>query len=104
LHRHLRPEKGQLQEAKATLLGVELDAKRAKELFEGKVISEQEYTNKTQLYQTKLAAVTAAQTAPCDASFGFVMLLTVRSEIGRSPRPLQARSIAMQPRLTIVLP
>src|SRR5262245_60392988 len=39
--------KGQLQEAKATLLGVELDAKRAKELFEGKVISEQEYTNKT---------------------------------------------------------
>jgi membrane fusion protein (multidrug efflux system) len=55
--------KGQLQEAKATMLGVELDAKRAKELFEGKVISEQEYTNKTQLYQTKLAAVAAAQAA-----------------------------------------
>jgi RND family efflux transporter MFP subunit len=55
--------KGQLQEAKATMLGVELDAKRAKELFEGKVISEQEYTNKTQLYQTKVAAVTAAQAA-----------------------------------------
>ena len=55
--------KGQLQEAQATLLGVELDAKRAKELFDGKVISEQEYTNKTQLYQTKLAAVTAAQAA-----------------------------------------
>jgi membrane fusion protein, multidrug efflux system len=53
--------KGQLQEAQATLLGVELDAKRAKELFDTKVISEQEYTNKTQLYQTKLAAVTAAQ-------------------------------------------
>ena len=58
---------GQLQEAQATLLGVELDAKRAKELFEGKVISEQEYTNKTQLYQTKLAAVTAAKAAVDDA-------------------------------------
>jgi membrane fusion protein, multidrug efflux system len=59
--------KGQLQEAQATLLGVELDAKRAKELFQGKVISEQEYTNKTQLYQTKLATVTAAQAAVDDA-------------------------------------
>jgi RND family efflux transporter MFP subunit len=55
--------KGQLQEAQATLLGVELDAKRAKELFASKVISEQEYTNKTQDYQTKIAAVTAAQAA-----------------------------------------
>ena len=55
--------KGQLQEAQATLLGVELDAKRAKELFDTKVISEQEYTNKTQAYQTKLAAVSAAQAA-----------------------------------------
>lgn len=55
--------KGQLEEAQATMLGVELDAKRAKELFDTKVISEQEYTNKTQLYQTKLAAVTAAQAA-----------------------------------------
>jgi membrane fusion protein (multidrug efflux system) len=55
--------KGQLSEAQATLLGVELDAKRAKELFQQQVISEQEYTNKTQLYQTKLAAVTAAQVA-----------------------------------------
>ena len=55
--------KGQLEEAKATLLGVELDAKRAKELFQQQVISEQEYTNKTQAYQTKLAAVAAAQAA-----------------------------------------
>src|ERR1700736_6135961 len=54
---------GQLQEAKATSLAVELDAKRAKELFAGKVISEQEYTNKTQNYQTKLAALAAAQAA-----------------------------------------
>ena len=59
--------KGQLAEAQATLLGVELDAKRAKELFDTKVISEQEYTNKTQAYQTKLAAVTAAQAAMDDA-------------------------------------
>jgi RND family efflux transporter MFP subunit len=55
--------KGQLQEAQATLLGVELDAKRAKELFQQNVISEQEYTNKTQVYQTKLAAVAVAQAA-----------------------------------------
>lgn len=55
--------KGQLSEAQATLLGVELDAKRAKELFQQQVISEQEYTNKTQAYQTKLAAVAAAQAA-----------------------------------------
>ena len=55
--------KGQLQEAQATLLGVELDAKRAKELFQQQVISEQEYTDKTQAYQTKLAAVVAAQAA-----------------------------------------
>ena len=59
--------KGQLAEAQATLLGVELDAKRAKELFDSKVISEQEYTNKTQAYKTKLAAVTAAQAALDDA-------------------------------------
>ena len=59
--------KSQLTEAQATLLGVELDAKRAKELFQGKVISEQEYTNKTQVYQTKLAAVAAAQAAVDDA-------------------------------------
>src|SRR6202047_2032355 len=60
--------KSQLQEAQATLLGVELDAKRAKELFQGKVISEQEYTNKTQDYQTKLAAAAAAQAAVDDAN------------------------------------
>jgi membrane fusion protein, multidrug efflux system len=59
--------KGQLQEAQATMLGVELDAKRAKELFDQQVISDQEYTNKTQAYQTKLAAVTAAQAAVDDA-------------------------------------
>jgi membrane fusion protein, multidrug efflux system len=59
--------KSQLTEAQATLLGVELDAKRAKELFQGKVISEQEYTNKTQDYQTKLAGAAAAQAAVDDA-------------------------------------
>jgi membrane fusion protein, multidrug efflux system len=59
----LEQAKGQLTEAQATLLGVQLDAQRAKELFDTKVISEQEYTNKTQLYQTKLAAVAAAQAA-----------------------------------------
>ena len=52
---------GQLQQAQATMIGSELDAKRAKELYQNKVISDQEYTNKTQDYQTKAAAVTAAQ-------------------------------------------
>ena len=41
--------------------------KEPKELFQGKVISEQEYTNKTQAYQTKLAAASAAQAAVSDA-------------------------------------
>jgi len=44
-----------------------LDAKRAKELVQQQVISEQEYTDKTQNYQTKLAAVAAAQAAVDDA-------------------------------------
>jgi RND family efflux transporter MFP subunit len=52
---------GQLQQAQATMIGAELDAKRAKELYQNKVISDQEFTNKTQDYQTKAAAVTAAQ-------------------------------------------
>ena len=59
--------KSQLAAAQATLLGVELDAKRAKELFQTKVISEQEYTNKTQDYQTRLASAAAAQAAVDDA-------------------------------------
>ena len=41
-------------------MGVELDANRAKQLFDKKAIYEQEYTNKTQDYQTKLAAAAAA--------------------------------------------
>src|ERR1700730_5330986 len=53
--------KGQLQADQATLLGVELDEKRAKELFAGRVISEQEFTNKTQTYKTQLATVTKDQ-------------------------------------------
>jgi RND family efflux transporter MFP subunit len=55
--------KSQLQQVQATMTAVQLDAKRAQELFQGKVISEQEYTNKTQDYQNKLAAVAAAQAA-----------------------------------------
>src|ERR1700674_140931 len=39
----LNQEKSQLAAANATLLGVELDAKRAKELFNQQVISQQEY-------------------------------------------------------------
>ena len=53
--------KGQLDQAKATMIAAQQQAKRATELFQGKVISEQEYTNETQDYQTRLAAVSAAQ-------------------------------------------
>ena len=55
--------KADLQGAQATSIQVELDARRAKALFERNVISEEEYTDKTQTYQTKLAAVSAAQAA-----------------------------------------
>jgi RND family efflux transporter MFP subunit len=55
--------KGQLLADQATLLGVELEAKRAKELFAGKVISEQEYTNKTEAYQSSYATVIKDQAA-----------------------------------------
>src|ERR1700732_2955641 len=41
----LAQAQGQLQQAQATMIGAELDAKRAKELFQNKVISDQEYTN-----------------------------------------------------------
>ena len=64
--------KGQLQEAQATMIAVELNAKRAKELFDTKVISEQEYTNQTQDYQTKLASVAAYQAAVDDAQLNLV--------------------------------
>jgi membrane fusion protein, multidrug efflux system len=55
--------KGQLDQSKAKLIADEQQAKRAAELFQGKVISEQEYTNETQAWQTSLAAVSAAQAA-----------------------------------------
>lgn len=63
----LAQAKGQLQGAKATLLGVELQAKRAAQLWQNKVISEEEYTNQTQSYQTNLAKVAAAQAAVDEA-------------------------------------
>lgn len=52
---------GQLEQAQATLVAAQQDASRAQELFQKKVISEQDYTNRTQDYKTKAAAVTAAQ-------------------------------------------
>jgi membrane fusion protein, multidrug efflux system len=55
--------KGQLDQAQASMIAAQLQAKRAEELFKGKVISDEEYTNETQDYQTKLAAVAAAQAA-----------------------------------------
>jgi membrane fusion protein, multidrug efflux system len=69
---------GQLQEAKATLLAVELQAKRAKELWQGNVISQEQYTNQTQSYQTNLAKVAAAQAAVDEAqlNLGYTNILS----------------------------
>jgi membrane fusion protein, multidrug efflux system len=53
--------KNQLEQVRATMIADEADAKRAKELFQGKVISEQEFTDETEDYRNKLAAVAAAQ-------------------------------------------
>jgi membrane fusion protein, multidrug efflux system len=47
---------GELQQAQAKMIAEQLNAKRATELFQQKVISEQEYTNQTQAYRTELAA------------------------------------------------
>jgi RND family efflux transporter MFP subunit len=55
--------KGELEQKQATMIASQQQAKRATELFQGKVISEQEYTNETQAYQTNLAGVSAAQAA-----------------------------------------
>jgi membrane fusion protein (multidrug efflux system) len=70
--------KAQLQQDQATLLQVESDAKRAQELFAGRVISAQEYTDKTQTYQAKLAAVAADQAAVEQAqlNLGFTKIVS----------------------------
>ena len=70
--------KAQLQEDQATLLQVESDAKRAQELFAGRVISAQEYTDKTQTSRAKLAAVAADQAAVEQAqlNLGFTKIVS----------------------------
>jgi membrane fusion protein (multidrug efflux system) len=70
--------KAQLQQDQATMLMVELDAKRAQELFAGKVISDQEYTNKTQTYQSKVATVASDQAAVEQAqlNLGFTKIVS----------------------------
>ena len=53
--------KSQLEQDKAVQLATQADADRNKELFNRKVISEQEYTNKTQQNESNIAKVQALQ-------------------------------------------
>ncbi len=55
--------KSQLEQGKAVQLATQADADRNKELFARKVISEQEFTNKTQQNQANVAKVQALQAA-----------------------------------------
>jgi membrane fusion protein (multidrug efflux system) len=52
-----------MEQSKATQLASQAEADRNKELFEKKVISEKEFTNKTQLNESNLAKVKAAEAA-----------------------------------------
>jgi len=54
---------GNLAEAQATLTKDQLNAQRATELYKKQVISQQEYDDQTQTYQSSKAAVEAAQAA-----------------------------------------
>jgi membrane fusion protein (multidrug efflux system) len=56
----LAEAKSQLEQAKAIQLATQAEADRNKELFNKKVISEQEYTNKTQLNESNLAKIAAS--------------------------------------------
>jgi membrane fusion protein (multidrug efflux system) len=55
----LAQAKSELDQGMAAELAAEADADRAQELFDKKVISEQEYTNKTQLKEANVAKVDA---------------------------------------------
>ena len=70
--------KAQLQEDQAILLQVESDAKRARELFAGRVISAEEFTDKTQTYKSKVGAVAADQAAVEQAqlNLGFTKIVS----------------------------
>ncbi len=57
----LAEAKSQLEQGKAIQLASQAEAERSKELFDKKVISEKEFTNKTQLNQSNVAKVSALQ-------------------------------------------
>lgn len=57
----LAEAKSQLEQAKALQLASQADADRSSELFNKKVISEREHTNKTQLNESSIAKVQALQ-------------------------------------------
>jgi RND family efflux transporter MFP subunit len=63
----LAQAKAQLEQTKATALAAKLDADRSAELFQRKVISEQDYTNKKQDAEAKAATQLAAEAAADDA-------------------------------------
>ena len=57
----LAEAKSQLEQAKAIQLATQADKERSDKLFEQKVISVQEHTNKTQLYEANVAKVQALE-------------------------------------------
>ena len=57
----LAEAKSQLEQGKATQLATQADYERSKELFDKKVISEKEFTNKTQLNESNVAKVGALE-------------------------------------------
>jgi membrane fusion protein, multidrug efflux system len=63
----LAEAKSQLQQGRAMQLAAQAEAQRSKELFDKKVISEQEYVNKTQLNESSVAKVSALEASVEDA-------------------------------------
>jgi membrane fusion protein (multidrug efflux system) len=63
----LAEAKSQLQQARAMQLAAQAEAQRSKELFDKKVISEQEHVNKTQLNESSVAKVSALEASVEDA-------------------------------------
>jgi membrane fusion protein, multidrug efflux system len=63
----LAEAKSQLQQGRAMQLAAQAEAQRSKELYDKKVISEQEYVNKTQLNESSVAKVSALEATVEDA-------------------------------------
>jgi membrane fusion protein (multidrug efflux system) len=74
----LAQAKSELDQAIAANLAAEADAARSKELYDKKVISEQEFTNKTQLKESSVAKVEAlkANVEQAELNLGFCKIIS----------------------------